>query len=319
VETKTSEVIEVTASPEQTQLRLDRALSALPQVRSRSRAQKLMELGLVAVNGKPQKASYLVQAGDRLRVEIPVESNELIPLKAELDVIYEDDDLAVIHKPSGLVVHPAEGHAQDTLVNILLDKIPNLSMGFNEKRPGIVHRLDKETSGLLVVAKNDFSHTALSEQFRARTVKREYYALVFGKPKALKGRVETKLGRDPRHRKRFKSVTGEGKTAITNYEHFRTYIQGITELRVRLETGRTHQIRVHLSEMSHPIIGDSLYGADARVKQLKSKTLKKEILSLKRIALHAAVLGFAHPRSGEELFFQSGWPEDMKTLLDLLC
>lgn len=311
--------IEFVAHGDEVGLRLDRSLALKSEIKTRSRAQKLIERNHVLINGKAQKASYIVQEGDVIQVHIPIESNELIPLSADLEILHEDDDLAVIFKPSGLVVHPAEGHAQDTLVNILLDKIKNLSMGFNEQRPGIVHRLDKETSGLLVIAKNDETHTALSEQFRSRTVKREYYALVYGCPKAPIKRIESLIGRDQKHRKKFSSQVKTGKVAITNYQVFRELKQNITELRVRLETGRTHQIRVHLSELGHPIVGDILYGSNSKLKQIKSVSLKKEIEHLPRIALHAAVLGFTHPRTGQHLDFQSDWPSDMHGILELLA
>lgn len=318
MENKKSEVVTWTPQAGHVGLRLDRAIATLPEIQTRSRAQKLIEMDLVLVNGRLQKPSYAVQESDNIRIEIPIESNELVPLEGDLELLHEDSDLAVIFKPAGLVVHPAEGHAQDTLVNILLSKISDLSMGFNEKRPGIVHRLDKETSGLLVIAKNDRTHEALSEQFRARTVQREYYALVYGKLKSKKGRIESKLARDPRNRKRFASTKGEGKIAITNFSVTTEYASGVSELRVRLETGRTHQIRVHLSELGHPILGDSLYGSDPRAKQLKSKNLQKEILSLPRIALHAAVLGFKHPSTGEVLSFKKEWPQDMNSVLEFL-
>jgi 23S rRNA pseudouridine1911/1915/1917 synthase len=316
VENKKTESVSLIAKPEHKGMRLDRAVSTVSEIQTRSRAQKLIELDLVLVNGKLQKSSYAVQEGDAIQIEIPIESNELIPLEMDLEILFEDKDLAVIFKPSGLVVHPAEGHAQDTLVNVLLSKIKNLSMGFNENRPGIVHRLDKETSGLLVIAKNDKTHEALSEQFRARTVQREYYALVYGKLKSKKGRIESKLARDPRNRKRFASTRGEGKVAITNYALHKEYASGVSELRVKLETGRTHQIRVHLSQMGHPILADSLYGSDPLAKKLKSRNLEKLILGLGRIALHAAILGFKHPITGEDLSFHRDWPQDMRAILE---
>lgn len=318
MENKKTELVSLVAKPEHQGMRLDRAISTISEIQTRSRAQKLIELNLVQVNGKIQKSSYSVQDGDTIQIEIPIETNELIPLDIDLEILFEDKDLAVIFKPSGLVVHPAEGHAQDTLVNVLLSKIKNLSMGFNENRPGIVHRLDKETSGLLVIAKNDKTHEALSEQFRARTVQREYYALVYGKPKSKKGRIESTLARDPRNRKRFATTRGEGKVAITNYALHKEYASGVTELRVRLETGRTHQIRVHLSEMGHPILADTLYGSDVRAKKLKSRNLEKVILNIDRIALHAAILGFKHPTTGEDLSFHKDWPPDMRPILELI-
>ncbi len=312
-------ILELVATPEQVGERLDKALSFLPEIQSRSRAHKLIEMNLIHINGKTQKPSYIVQKDDNFLVEIPEESNDLVPLDVELDILFEDDDLAVVFKPSGLVVHPAEGHAQDTLVNILLAKVKNLSMGFNEKRPGIVHRLDKETSGLLVVAKNDSVHTSLSQQFKERSVKREYYALVYGRPKKNAQKIESLLARDSKHRKRFASHSTMGKHAVTHYSVHREHAQNITELRIRLETGRTHQIRVHLSELGHPIVGDSLYGSEGRAKQLKSVNLRKEILNLHRIALHAALLGFIHPTTKKEMIFRREWPNDLNPIFDLLC
>jgi 23S rRNA pseudouridine1911/1915/1917 synthase len=279
-------------------LRLDRWLATLEFIPSRSRAGELIDRGLVTLNGKKLKASYKVAAGTSIQIELPPPSDEgLEPLNAPLDVMYEDEDLIVINKPSGLVVHPAAGHAQDTLVNILLHHTGGLSMGFSEKRPGIVHRLDRDTSGVLVVAKNDEAHHGLAAQFKEKTVHRIYWAIAAGTPMPGQGTLKSTLARHPSDRKRFaSSKTGAGKHAVT---HFRSLERagGFSWMECRLETGRTHQIRVHLSELGHPILGDPVYGGKFK------KTAP-------RLMLHACELGFNHPRSLARLTFKEPWPTE---------
>jgi 23S rRNA pseudouridine1911/1915/1917 synthase len=297
-------------------LRLDKFLSDQPAVGSRSKAAKLIELGLVTKNGAALKASYRVQSGDQLLVEIPPPPpSELQPLEMELEIFYQDSDCVVLNKPAGLVVHPSAGHAQDTLVNALIAQIKELSMGFGEHRPGIVHRLDKDTSGLLVVAKNDFAHEKLAAQFKHKTVLRHYWALVYGEPKAKRKTIESNLARHPVHRKKFSSQA-TGKRAVTHYEVLKTK-GGISLLRCRLETGRTHQIRVHLSELGHPIVGDRLYGS-SRPPHSLGKGLRTNVENWKRIGLHAYELGFQHPRREQFLKFFAGWPESLKDVIDQL-
>lgn len=293
--------------------RLDRALGRHPEIQSRSQAEKLIKEEKVLLNGRPVKASYRVQAKDHFHILIPtVKIRTLEPENIPLDILYEDSDLAVVNKPAGLVVHPAAGHHQHTLVNALLYHIKDLSMGFHEERPGIVHRLDKETSGVLVIAKNNKTHEALAKNFRERTVHRIYWAIVHGFLKNSSGRVESYLARHPTQRKRYAS-SNDGKWSATNYSLKQTS-KNLSLVHCKLETGRTHQIRVHLSEMQHPIVGDSVYGAD-RQNQKLAGSLKSIIQNMTRIGLHAAELGFEHPSTKEQMFFKAPWPLDLKELL----
>lgn len=290
----------VVVSPEHAGERLDKWLTTLEFIPSRSRAAELIERGLVTLAGKRLKASYKVQTTNEIKVEIPVpEPSALQPLDAPLDIIYEDHDLVVVNKPAGLVVHPAAGHAQDTLVNILLHHVGQLSMGFAEHRPGIVHRLDRDTSGIIVIAKHDSAHHALAQQFREKTAHRIYWAIAHGLPRAKESTIRSSLARHPSDRKRFASTNtaGAGKLAITHYKVLQSRPSGVSWIQCKLETGRTHQIRVHLSELGHPILGDPLYG--------------KKRGSAPRLALHACELGFVHPTTHDSMFFRAGWPEDL--------
>lgn len=304
---------------EQAGQRLDKLLSSLDFIPSRSRASELIEQGLVTRNGKPLKASYKVQMGNVLHIELPPPtSSTLLPLDAPLDLLFEDEDLLVLNKPAGLVVHPAAGHAQDTLVNILLHHVDKLSMGFNEQRPGIVHRLDRDTSGVLVVAKNDRAHHSLATQFRLKTVHRIYWAIVYGVPPVREKTLRSTLGRHPQDRKRFASQpSGHGKRAVTHYKVLQTLPSRVSWLQCKLETGRTHQIRVHLSEAGFPILGDRVYGGKGRERELSNK-VSPLIGTLNRLALHACELGFEHPRTHERMFFRVGWPEKLKNLVTAL-
>ncbi len=303
--------IDLVVAQETMPLRLDRYLAEQKDIQSRTRAQTLIENQKVLVNGKPQKASYQVQPGDRIDVSLEVMTSisTLEPLDYPLDVIFEDGDLLVINKPAGLVVHPAAGHDQDTLVNALLFHTDDLSMKFGENRPGIVHRLDKDTSGILVVAKNDFSHEKLAQQFKERSIHRIYYCVVFGRPRQSHGEIKSYLARHPTHRKKYASLKGQtnpeqGKWAHTTYEVLKTYKNQLAYLKIKLHTGRTHQIRVHLSEMGLPILGDELYGGK-----------KKSPFDVPRFALHAAELGFKHPRTDQNLLFVKPWPDDYRNLI----
>ncbi len=295
----------MTVSLDQADARLDKFLATLEFISSRSRAVDLIDRGLVTIKGRPIKASYRVQAQNQIQIELPpAEESTLQPLDRPLDILYQDDDLVVLNKPSGLVVHPAAGHAQDTLVNILLHHVDNLSMGFAENRPGIVHRLDRDTSGILVVAKNDFAHHALATQFRAKSVHRIYWAIVAGTPPVKEKTLRSYLTRHPQDRKRYaSSPKDDGKLAVTHYKVLQSLQNGFSWIRCKLETGRTHQIRVHLSEAGLPIVGDPIYGSKSRTKHSSS-----------RLALHACELGFEHPRSHEMMFYRVGWPADLKAL-----
>ncbi len=304
------DIKEFTVPPESSGERLDRWLAAMKVVPSRSRAAELIARGLVTLENKPLKPSYKVQSGNLICVEIPeAPPSSLQPLNAPLDLMFEDEDILVVNKPSGLVVHPAAGHAQDTLVNILLHHVGQLSMGFNENRPGIVHRLDRDTSGILVVAKNDSAHHLLAQQFRLKTAHRMYWALVYGVPQKKQDTLRSNLSRHPQDRKRFASGV-QGKHAITHYRLREALPSKISWLECILETGRTHQIRVHLSENGLPILGDPIYG-----RKSVNVNLAKEI---PRLALHACELGFLHPRSGEKMNYRIGWPTDLNALVTRL-
>lgn len=310
-------------------LRADKALGMITEVGSRAKAAWLLENQRVRINGKIPKSSQIIKSNDQIEIWFPeITPSELTPLSLKLDIKFEDNDILVINKPAGLVVHPAVGHEQDTLVNALLNHTKELSMRFGEQRPGIVHRLDKDTSGLIVVAKNNLSHENLSLQFKDRSIHRKYFAATMGAPPKDSGKIESCLARSPHDRMRYASVRDTknriitaqedapdfGKWAITNYRTLVSLPSGISYLELKLETGRTHQIRVHLSEMGCPIIADTHYGANRKLKNLGIK-IRALAEAFPRFALHAAELGFVHPRTGEELFFATAWPDDLSDLL----
>ena len=304
-------------SKDQEGLRLDRALAALMPDLSRSFLARLIEEGRVTVDGKKaEKPSVHVVAGQRVAVEIPppiptdVSSQDL-----PLSVLFEDDDLAVIEKPAGIVVHPAAGHADRTLVNALLFHVKNLSGIGGELRPGIVHRLDKDTSGVMVIAKHDVAHRKLAADWGTDRVRKEYLAVVYGTPKKERGKIEGPIGRDPKNRKRM-SVVASGRSAITEYS-IEEQLRYASLVRLRLRTGRTHQIRVHMKHLGHPIIGDPLYSGP-QWRGIPDKRIQKAIASFPRQALHAARLTIPHPRTGESMTFESPLPEDMRELLAAL-
>lgn len=298
--------------------RVDKLLALIPEVGSRSQALKLIQMGAVRIAGKVVKPSYKPNLGDILDLDVPIiEVEHLVPYDFKLDIVFEDADFIIINKPSGLVVHPACGHEQDTLVNALINYTDDLSLGYNEKRPGIVHRIDKDTSGLLVIAKNDHAQRELALQFQKKTSHRIYYAICFGIFKNKTGRIESFLRRHPEDRKRMiSSPTEPGKLAITHYKVLEENPNGISLVQLKLETGRTHQIRAHLSELGYPIVGDEIYGGKKRTKNLKSLKLRKLIEEMPRFALHAAELGFKHPRIEKTHLFKSAWPEDLKELVE---
>lgn len=282
--------------------RIDAYLAANTDL-TRSKIQKLIKDGAVALNGKACKASSAVCAGDSIRILVPETDGDRLPEPENitLDVVYEDDDLAVINKPKGMVVHPAPGNPSGTLVNALLYRFQTLSGAGGEIRPGIVHRIDRMTSGLLVVAKNDFAHEALARQFAEHTAHREYLCLVHGNLKEDSGTVDAPIGRHKTDRKRM-AVTEDGRRAVTHWhvlERFGTE----TLLDVRLETGRTHQIRVHMAYIKHPILGDEVYGSPAPK------------LGLNGQALHGYRLMFSHPRTGETMSFTAPLPDDFITAI----
>jgi 23S rRNA pseudouridine1911/1915/1917 synthase len=312
--------------------RLDRALAGAWSDLSRSRLQALIRDGRVAVNGAP-----VLDPGQKLPLGAQVVLDLPLALPAEplgeaigLAVVHEDDDVIVIDKPPGLVVHPAAGHETGTLVNALIAHCGESLSGIGGvKRPGIVHRLDKDTSGLLVVAKNDRAHRSLSEQFadhgRTGPLERAYLALVWGAPDRQRGTIEAALGRSSHNREKMAVVSEEhGRFAITHYKIEEAFPARSPEpiaslIRCELETGRTHQIRVHMAHLGHPLLGDSLYGSGFKTKARRlTETQQVALAALGRQALHATVLGFEHPRTGEPLRFESPLPEDMATLLAAL-
>lgn len=306
--------LELTIQEDQVNIRLDRIVASFTEIRSRTKADFLITEGLVLVNQKPSKSSYLTRLNDQIIISIPVEKvMSLEPTNIPLDIQFEDEDIIVINKPAGLVVHPAAGHESDTLVNALLYHTKNLSMRFNEMRPGIVHRLDKETSGLLVIAKNDLAHESLVHDFQNRNIHRVYKAVCFGAPQPPQGRYESHLGRHPTDRKRFASVP-DGKWAATNYKTLKSK-QGLSLMELKLETGRTHQIRVHMSEKGNPLVGDHMYGADKKLKQITQESIKTDIKNLNRFLLHAEQLGFHHPTKKTWQDFKIDWPQTEQTLI----
>ncbi len=273
----------------------------LPKL-TRSRARKLIDQGHVTIDdARAKKASITLSVGQQITVTIPPPiPTKLIPEEMSLSIVYEDEDLLVVDKPAGMAVHPSPGHSSHTLVNGILAHCPDLSGIGGEKRPGIVHRLDKDTSGLIIVAKNDAAHVSLAAQLKDRKVKKTYLALVEGRLEPPEGIIDAPIGRDPRHRKRM-AVIERGRDARTRYRVLRE-VDGRSLVEVRPETGRTHQIRVHLASMRHAIVGDALYG-------------RKGDASLARQFLHAQKLAFTHPASGERLELEAPLAEDLANYL----
>ena len=298
--------------------RLDRFLVSVLPNQSRSQIQRLIKDGKVLLAGKAAKANLAVKQGQTFEVEIPeAVDTDLQPEALPLPILYEDTDLLVVDKPAGMVVHPAAGHASGTLVNALLHHVNDLSGIGGEKRPGIVHRLDRGTSGLMVVAKHDAAHEELSRQFHDREVEKEYVALVWGEVMAGR-RIDAPIGRDPSNRKKMAAAapnrvrrSREAVTRIVRAEHFgRTLTLAV----VAIHTGRTHQIRVHLSTIGHPIVGDPLYGGVHR----RVPGDLRAVTHLDRPFLHAAHLAFTHPADGRRMEFSSELPDDLQRVLDEL-
>ena len=278
--------------------RIDALLAHTVEGLSRSAAQRLLEEGNVLLHGQPVRKNYKCVAGDCFEVCLPPpEDVELVPQDIPLAVAYEDGDLIVVNKPRGLVVHPAPGHPDGTLVNALLFHCGDSLSGIGgEKRPGIVHRIDKDTSGLLIVAKNDFAHQALSEQLKDRSLSRTYEAVVRGTLREDSGTVDRPIGRHPTDRKRMAVTEKNSRPAVTHWEVIARY-RGYTHVRCHLETGRTHQIRVHMASIGHPLLGDFTYGAPSPEKGLEGQ------------CLHARQLRFVHPRTGETVLIESELPD----------
>ncbi|MGE5417010.1 MAG: RluA family pseudouridine synthase [Acidobacteriota bacterium] len=285
--------------------RLDVFVSSKIEEISRVLVTELIRNGQIEVDGAAKKPSYKVVEGEVIGVRVPPPKNiELTPQDIPVTIVYQDNDLAVIDKPQGMVVHPAQGNWDKTLVNALLYQLDDLSGINGELRPGIVHRIDKDTSGLLVVAKNDQAHRCLSEQIKNHDIVREYIALVHGLVPQNMGRIEAPIGRSPKDRKKM-AVVGDGRMAITNYQVLKRF-KDFSLVKCRLETGRTHQIRVHMAYLGHPIAGDLLYGP------------RKNVLNLNGQALHATQMEFEHPTTGQHLTFDSPIPTYFSEILEKL-
>jgi len=288
--------------------RLDKFLTVRMPDFSRSRIQQIIEQSLVLIADKPiLDSAYKVKAGEQYIVGLlPPINSEIISNDTKLNVIFEDEHLLVINKPAGMTVHPAPGHTSDTLVNALLGHCGDSLSGIGGvMRPGIVHRIDKDTSGLLVVAKHDIAHRHLSEQLALRTLKRTYTAIVKGMPVPTSGTIDAAIGRSPRNRQKMAVLKSGGKDAVTHYRTNEIFADA-TWLTCNLETGRTHQIRVHLSHIGHPIVGDQVYGR------------KFKNIDFPRQALHAQALTLIHPISGEKMDFECDLPQDMLDLIEML-
>ena len=297
--------------------RLDRWLAGVMPGLSRARLQAIITGGGVLVDGRVARPSLRLKTGQSISVQLPAPQAAVpLPEDIPLAVVYEDRHLLVVDKPAGLVVHPGAGRATGTLVNALLHRVRDLSGIGGVVRPGIVHRLDRGTSGLLVVAKDDASHLALSRQFSGRTVEKEYLAVVLGVPRAAEGTIDVPIGRDPIHRKRMSIRARRGRAARSTYRLVEA-LDGAALLRVRIATGRTHQIRVHLATLGHPVAGDPVYGGRRRPASRRPEA-RAALESLSRPALHAAHLAFTHPASGERVSFESPLPEDLQALLAAL-
>lgn len=295
------------AGPSEAGLRLDRCLAGfLPEI-SRSYLQKLIREGCVLVDGRPAKASAKLSLGMRITLTLPeAEEPEILPEDLPLEILYEDEDVILVNKPKGMVVHPSAGHYTGTLVNALLFHCRGKLSGINGVlRPGIVHRIDKDTTGVLIACKNDRAHNALAEQLKEHTITRRYRAVVCGNLKEDEGTVDAPIGRHPIERKKMAVVRTGGKQAVTHYRVLERF-GSCTYVECRLETGRTHQIRVHMASIGHPLLGDEVYGRGRNPFHLEGQTL------------HAMVLGFIHPSTGEYMEFEAPLPEYFKRLLDQL-
>ncbi|HEX5038189.1 MAG TPA: RluA family pseudouridine synthase [bacterium] len=305
--------------------RLDAYLASQHRHYSRTQIKKLIEDGFVLVNGEKRKPSFLLTGGETIEMvrrapPIPKAEAEELPLA----ILHEDDDLLILNKAAGMVVHPAPGHFTGTLVSAVLHHLGRKGAS-NDLRPGIVHRLDKGTSGVMVVAKNELVQRKLAQQFKDREVDKTYQALVFGTYKQKAGTIDFAIGRDTIHRKKFSSRTKFGRNAVTHWEVVREFRVGthghaplLSLLKIKIETGRTHQIRVHLSETHHPVVGDSAYGAKSYLSSVKDETAAAVLEGLTRPMLHAWRLSFAHPTTGKTLNFEAPLPEDMRSVIECL-
>lgn len=303
-----SEITDYIVSDECTGIRIDKYLSQVQEELSRSFIQKLIDSENITVDNKPIKVSYKVKAGDKVTVNKPAPQKLLIkPENIPLDIVYEDKDIIIINKQKGLVVHPAAGHPSGTLVNALLYHCKGELSGINGvMRPGIVHRIDRDTTGLIVACKNDKAHQSIAEQLKLHSITRRYQAIVYNSFKDDSGRIDAPIGRDPRDRKKMAINLKNGKRAVTNYRLIENLSSQYSYIECSLETGRTHQIRVHMASLHHPLLGDTVYGP------------AKDPFHINGQALHAGVLGFIHPTSGEYVEFNSPLPDYFTDLLEKL-
>lgn len=287
--------------------RVDRALSELIDSLSRSYIQKLLSEGGVTVNGKSIKASYRVRTDDYIRVILPPAiTPDIVPENIPLDILFEDNDVIVVNKPKGMVVHPAPGHYSGTLVNALLYHCSGELSGINGiLRPGIVHRIDRDTTGSIIACKNDKAHAAIAQQLKEHTIVRKYHAIVHGNLKDDNGTIHTLIGRHPADRKKMAVLKAGGKDAITHYKVLKRF-DSFSYIECRLETGRTHQIRVHMAHIGHPLLGDMVYGSKNSSFKLEGQTL------------HAKILGFSHPKTNEYIETDAPLPEYFNRLLNIL-
>jgi 23S rRNA pseudouridine1911/1915/1917 synthase len=295
-------------------VRLDHFLVSMLAAQSRSQIQRLIKEGQILVGGHATRANHQVKAGEQVTVDVPEPSDpEPLPEALPIPILYQDSDLIVVDKPAGMVVHPSAGHASGTLVNALLHHVDDLSGIGGEKRPGIVHRLDRGTSGLMVVAKHDSAHEELARQFHDREVEKEYAALVWGEVQAGR-RIDVAIGRDPANRKKMSARARRAREAVTRIVRAEHFGRVLTLARIAIYTGRTHQIRVHLSAIGHPIVGDPLYGGVHR----RVPGDLRAVARLDRPFLHAAQLVFKHPSDGRRMEFTSELPADLQKVLDEL-
>ena len=298
------EIYTFTPDDEQKNVRIDKFLSEQLPDQSRSYLQKLLKEGNVTVNEKPVKANYKVQLSDTVRLELPKPENlDILPEDIPLDILYEDHDVILVNKPKGMVVHPAAGHYTGTLVNALMFHCKEDLSGINGVlRPGIVHRIDMDTTGVIIACKNDLAHNSIAAQLKEHSITRRYQAIVHGALKDDEGVIDEPIGRSPKDRKKMAVNYNNGKSAVTHYKVL-TRFKDFTHIECRLETGRTHQIRVHMASIGHPLLGDAVYGPAKCPYKLQGQTL------------HAGILGFVHPRTGEYMEFSAPLPEYFEELL----
>jgi 23S rRNA pseudouridine1911/1915/1917 synthase len=311
------ETLAFTASEPDLGVRLDQFLAQHTEF-SRARLQRWLKGGLILVNGRSAAAKYKVRVGDCVTVQVPPpEPSPLTPEPRPLDIIFEDEDLIVLNKPPGVVVHPGAGNRRGTLLHALLAHCPELTDIGDVSRPGLVHRLDKDTSGLMVIAKTALAHESLVRQFQARQVEKTYVALVWGRFHLKAGEIVKDIGRHPSERRKMSVHARRGKPAATRWQVLKEFAPPLTLVQLQPQTGRTHQIRVHLASLGHPVVGDAAYGGGTA--RFKDQPLLQGIRPLvTRQLLHAQALGFTHPRTGEALAFEAPLPEDFQAVVDKL-